>query len=445
MPPAATGLAAILVATLLVYSPPVTLGFLGAASAAGLVAAGAGAIVPLEELPSLVAAISGSNPFPAGAVRLGLSALVGLALGVAALRGRAPRPDALSATALFGTLALGGVLLAHGAASTPESYSSEKASLVIIWNCLVLTAGVVIGADDRQLRLFAWVNLIIGVLISLYIVRGLATNSLEASVGGRFSLGAGDHPITLARFIAICILSALFLTRSKLSQTVRLSIAFALPPLVVALFAAGSRGPVLALAFGLVTFVALAPGTRATRRQLAVLVAVLLPVSTYLVATEVPAQNIERATAAFSTAPSRQQSNGRFEIWSEAASAFAAHPIVGVGSGGFSRIDDVAKYPHNFVLEAASEAGVLGLLAMGSILTAGLIAARRATRASRTLRISEDRLAFVAALVIMAVVNASFSGDLATNSALWLAIGLVLGVNLDLREAARRYVPRHAT
>jgi hypothetical protein len=202
----------------------------------------------------------------------------------------------------------------------------------------------------------------------------------------------------------------------------------------VTFVASGSRGPVLGLVVGLVVFSALTLREPGARRRL-VLLAGGAVVAALLVPQFVPGQNLGRTFGVLigdTGAGKGDLSNGRFALWGEAWHAFTAHPLLGIGTGGFAGNEPLALYPHNMLLEFASELGIVGvLLVLGIVGYTGLTLVRLSRRGP-----VEDRfqLAFVAASFVAAVVNASFSGDVNFNSAVWLTSGLAIGL-------ARRVAP----
>jgi len=75
----------------------------------------------------------------------------------------------------------------------------------------------------------------------------------------------------------------------------------------------------------------------------------------------------------------------------EAAAAFVAHPLTGVGAGQFKNYnpegrEEAWREAHNVVLQVAAELGVLGLLCFGFLVARGFIAPLQARRLLRRLK-----------------------------------------------------------
>jgi len=79
----------------------------------------------------------------------------------------------------------------------------------------------------------------------------------------------------------------------------------------------------------------------------------------------------------------------------EAAAAFAAHPLTGVGAGQFKNYnpdgrEEAWRESHNVVLQVASELGALGLICFGFLVVRGFIAPLQARKLLRRLRHTEQ-------------------------------------------------------
>ena len=98
------------------------------------------------------------------------------------------------------------------------------------------------------------------------------------------------------------------------------------------------------------------------------------------------------------------QSN-RYAYWRVALDSFAAHPLKGVGSGGFRvewrrerEVGDPARDAHSLYLESAAELGLVGLLLLGTAIAAVTVSAVQARR-----RDAAASAGLIAALALWAV------------------------------------------
>ncbi len=395
----------------------------------------------LVGIPAIVTAIAGSNPLPKGGVTFLLAAWIGLAIVFVIMRGehRLPGRLLLSAPVALSLLLLGLMILRLGQ-SPGEEYGSMKTQLFVADNLVLFVGALFVGARRQDLRLFLLLVLVVSAGGALLLLFELVSGSAQASVGERFSLGAQEYPIYLARSSADGLMIAIYVILVSRNPKLRLLALGVLPMLFAAMIAAGSRGPVLAFLFGLVILVALsATGARA-RRRLAQVVAGLL-IATILVPVIIPGSAAGRALSAIVGGASGLSSNGRTQLWSQAFTLFGQHPLFGIGTGGFSGLN-VESYPHNILLEVAAELGLIGLVVLVGFLVTSL------TRLISTWRVAwrEEKLdaAVLIALFLTALVNAFFSGAIQDNHEIWLWAGLGIGMSTRMTRMRQAISPASA-
>jgi len=385
-------------------------------------------------VPPLVDAIFGSDPLPKGGFTLLFAVWTVLAVLFSVLRDRHRIPSAalISAPVLLSFLLLGLMLLRLGA-SPAEEYGSTKLQLYIADTLAYLIGAVFVGYNRKDLNLF--LNLTFAILSAgaLLFVADLLSGSARTVVPGRFSLAAQEYPIYLARASADGTLIATFIFLSASRPRPRFWAAAMSPVLLVAMIAAGSRGPVLAFAFGLVTLVGLAAASPQVRRRLMGVAGVML-IAVALVPLIVPGSSVSRALSTLLGTSTGLSSNGRSELWAAALSSFSQHPLAGLGWGGFASISPSELYPHNILLESAVELGVVGLASVIGIIAgmaARLLAAWRAALGTEKLE-----FALLISLLVTAVVNALISGAIQDNADVWLWGGLGVGASTRLVAGA---------
>jgi O-antigen ligase len=313
-------------------------------------------------------------------------------------------------------------------------YGTLKVKLFLAENLTLVFAGLLIGRRKEHFDLFLKLTMFVATISAFVLVEQLVSGEVETTIApGRETL-FDLNPILLGRSSAAGLIVAVYLALVSRTRWLRLSALAVIPLLAVSLLAAGSRGPVLGLAFGLLALLPLVLRERASRRRFLPLV--LGVIAAFLLVQElVPGQSVERAGSIILASGSTISSNGRTELWSTAYERFKDDPLLGVGPGGFAAVAP-AFYPHNLFLEVGVELGLVGIVLLVAILAFG---ANDLVRAWRT-GTGADRqdAALVLALLVAAFLNSLFSGALQTNSPLWLAIGLGLGLALRASEPLRR-------
>lgn len=417
---------------------------LGIAAALGVVALLVAARSPaypvaLAGLPAIVIAMHGSNPLPRGAVAVGLFAWTAIAVAFAMARDETTLPGTtwFSAPVVL-ALALGGLMLARLGSSPDSGYGASKLELYFAENVALLVAGIAIARRRDDFDLLVVLTLVITALAGVVLAFALAGGTAQTGVGGRYGLSPEENPIQLGRDAALGVVTAAYLLLSSRLARNRLLALAALPVTAIALTASGSRGPVLGLFLGLLVLVAMVARDRSSRRRL-VLLGVGIFVAGVAVVQLVPSQNVGRALVFLQGGGSGLSSNGRVQLWSHAWDAAVAHPFFGLGTGGFASLNLGELFPHNLLLEVAAELGVAGLLLVAGLLfvsIGGLVRTWRAAVGPDRLRVS-----FAGALFALALTNALVSGDIDTNSTLWLAIGLIAGLAGRAEERERAPAP----
>jgi O-antigen ligase len=390
--------------------------------------------VALASAPTIFIALVGRNPFPPGAIALSVFAWTALAIVVAVARDEdALPPRAALAGPLVFSLALLTLMALRLAASDAPDYGSIKMRLFLAQNVTLLVAGILIARRRREMSLFIGLTLAVSTLTALVLIKGLATGHGLATLGGRFSLYEDESPIGLAREASVGLIVSVYVLLSSRSTVLRQLAIVAGPLIAVAFFATGSRGPVVGLVAGFVVLFALMLSDPYVRRRL-LLLSVAVPAAAFLVTRLVPSADLQRSFSflLFGNS-SRAQSNGRYELWHQAYAAFHAHPVFGIGTGGFASIVPAERYPHDLFLEAGAELGILGAVFAALVVGGGVVWLARA--ATDTVGDERGQAALVCALFAAALVNALVSADLTGNNALWLATGLGIGL------AARRPMP----
>ena len=327
---------------------------------------------------------------------------------------------------MLGSFALWALMVFRLGSSADPVYGSTKVQLYLA-NVLIFFVGAVfVGSSRRDLRVLLQVLFGVTAAGAALLLLNLASGSATQVIGGRFALAAQEYPIDLGRASADGLLIGLFFLLSEQSRRTRLRVALLVPLLAVALLAAGSRGPVVAFVVGLVALLTLGATNPTVRRRFALLGGMFVVIA-ILVPLVVPGSSLGRALSTIVGSASGLSSNGRSDLWAVSLTALDHHLWLGLGTGGFNSLGTGLAYPHNLVLEVATELGVVG----GTVLLAVLCS--MISRLSTLWRSTDgpDRLLamILTALFLNALTNACFSDPIQRNPEVWLWSGLAIGMS----------------
>lgn len=394
----------------------------------------------LAGIPTIIEAIVGHNPLPKGGVTLLFAAWIGVAvMFAAARRTQTPATRALISVPVLLSLTLLGIMLLRLGPSPDEAYGSTKVQLFVADNLLFMIAAVFVGARRDELRLALSILLIVAACGAILLMFKLLSGGFQSRFDSRFSLSASEYPIYLGRESADGIVLAIYVVLAAARLWTRMAAVAVIPLLLVALIAAGSRGPVVAFVMGLIVLLGLVAASGRARRRLLLVGAGMLGAA-IVVPLALPSSSIGRAVSTLLGSGGGLSSNGRSELWAQAYGAFAAHPLLGIGTGGFASLDPTLLYPHNLLLEMSVELGLVGTLLIVSVIVGFAARLFRVWRSTG----GRDKVeaAALIALFVMIFVNALFSGAIQDNAELWIWGGM--GVGMSSRLVARRRGDRPA-
>lgn len=377
--------------------------------------------IALTGVPAIVFGIFGPNPVPEGAVTIALSAAVLFGIAAVVHKGGAiPPPAVIVGPPLVLTLLLLCLMVLRQPILPDSNYGTIKTEFFVPSNLVLLLGGIFVGWDPRALRTLLVTTLGIAVAGGIALVLYVAGGGTETLLPIAVSFSEGDHSISMGREMTAGVLVALALTIGRDAGSARLVAVASLPILVTALIASGARGPVVALIAGAVVLLLLGLQDQlARRRMFAIATAGIVAVGA--VQLLVPSASIGRAFS-FASSDVAGTSSGRTEMWSQAWDLITAHPLLGIGTGGFADVNPPMIYPHNLLLEVGSELGAAGLILILAFLGHAFWRMMRARLRAR----SEDRvtIAAVIALFAAAFTNSLLSYAIHANWEVWLWAGV---------------------
>lgn len=348
-----------------------------------------------------------------------LAVLLVVATILAALK-RAFIPAAVWVPIVIALSTFGGLLEPLG------DYGQEKAIYFYSLTLLGMIAACFLLQDERQRSAFLTATGIIGFAVAVVVAIAPAHPAAWSTV---VTL-PGTNTIATSRMILAGV-AAILLQGLLIKRRVRVRFAlFAISAgMVLVALNTGSRGPIAAVAVGIV--IALLVTRAFGRRRLRTLLLLVAIVAVgWAVAAQSATQGLGRILA-FVEGQGDTSTGARSRFWELAASNIPNVPLGG-GWGYFSELvhlgDGTSAYPHNSVLEITLEAGWFAGVAFVVLACTAFV---RYIAAS-------DSPAVVTMLVlfVFALVNSFVSGDVNDNRLLWVLLTVAFMVSRTKTEKA---------
>jgi O-antigen ligase len=416
----------VLVLMLLVARP--TVGLMLVIAAIAVVLAARSPAIPLAffsagALPAVV--LTGRLPQGATVAAFGVWNL--LALFIAFVRsGRLRRPllrDVVGIP-LAATAALVALMLIRLSGSGDPSYGSQKIQLTFLTIVVPFLLAMIVGRSSREILRFLRWFIVLESAAAIYALYLLSSGSLHSFAANRFTVATSVDPIEIARDMgafAIVLLFAMAHTRQTRTQVGYALIAITA---LVTLLASGSRAPFVALVIGTGVLLATRASDPRIFRRMARVVGVLIALGTVAIVTLVPGSALERALSVFGGDTVGGGEVRRVTLWHEAVQAASQNLWTGLGTGGYAAIEPHGLlYPHNIFLEVFAELGLFALVLLVLALGAGTL---RVASIAFSRRPGSSVAGLMTALLVFAIFNACFSGDLTTNGQIWVWLGIGL-------------------
>lgn len=361
-------------------------------------------------------------PIDLTAAFLALSAFLGVRR--LSLRNWIANRGGVDASILFATFVAYAALSLIWSPSREYAYG-KFAHLAISCGWAFAGSALLVSADEQSQARFYRACAVISIVVACQFL------ALTAGIALGETKHWSDNYLGYGRLFCVGFVVVLASAMWARVSAPRLTLLFlALVPLGLGLLLGGGRGPLVALTAACV--VPVAKGIRIAgprilaQRRLIALLGGLMSVAAAILVLDPSGTRLKtvRRIVAFLTDGNPHSVGARLAYYRDSIMLWQQSPIWGQGLGSWPvRMGwgDVRGYPHNIVLEIAVELGLVGLVMFGLLLFSGIAVpctSRRMPRAAALTTIM---------LVIAAVVNASFSGDLTDNKVLFATIGLAIG------------------
>lgn len=311
--------------------------------------------------------------------------------------------------------------------SSNKSYGATKILFYFLFNIPLITIPFLFINDFKKLENLFMMVYTLGIVLSLLSISAAADSIYFKFL--RFSVSDSVNPIFLSRSLGISSLCGIYLIAKSRHLLFRVSVTASLFLLMLPMVWSGSRAPLIGLLLSILLYYLLQPSQSFFRKAFLSLAGVLSGIYFLVfyasqITTRMTTPIAEEASTAF-----------RFIAWFEALKNFIASPIIGIGTGSFLLETPWLPfiYPHNLILELASENGISGLILL---LTFIYFSIKLGMENIKFYAINESKIKLqlsIAALCIFLYMlwNAMFSGDISNNGIVWFSSGLIGVLNIS--------------
>lgn len=318
-----------------------------------------------------------------------------------------------------------GFLLVVSLRWTPAmAYGDQKAAKWWTLTMLSALSPFFIVEDRDDLRRFAGWTAVAAIIAGLGVLAHPPTQ--HPGQQGRLVLASLSGTIFLARLLLAGALALLYAAVFAPGQRWRLAAGVLGVGLVILSAGVGSRGPLVAFALSLVCVTVISIVNEPRRLvSLLVVVAVSVAVFPYI---SLPETSVARLSNLVTNPSGSLAQDARHAIYHQAIEIIKAHPLRGIGSGGYSTYASVVsqsgfteKYPHNIFLEMWVELGILPVILLAAsvlYVAAGFVRRRQGDDLGRHLT------NLYLGLFLINLFSVQFSGDMNDNRTFWTAMGV---------------------
>jgi len=291
-------------------------------------------------------------------------------------------------------------------------------------------------SEEKIKKFFNYVIFIPAVMTIPFLYEILVDTSMSESITRsirfspyNFESGAANPILTGITFAIPLLILLIRLGEIRKTDIVELSsYSLVFIPMCYLLVRSGARGPLISFLIAIVFYIFVLTGTRLNVKVYAITLITLIIVGVYQF---IPKETILFYSRAFNPADNIASVSiyGRISMWKESIDKFKESPILGIGTGNFM---GGSFFPHNIILEIASELGIIGLI---MFLVMCYLTVKKAFL---FIRIEKDQMSktFMKTSLVLFVftfTEAMFSGHIANQTELFMSMGLIMSL-VKLRE-----------
>lgn len=322
------------------------------------------------------------------------------------------------------SIAIGLILIIGIPYSANKLYGIKKTVFYFAYNMPIFSVAILMKKDYKSIERLLLLLVLIGFIVAVLSYYAAQSNIFFKFV--RFRLSENVGPLYVGRTLGISCVAALFFIVRLKNYLMKLIFILILFVLISPIIWSGSRAPVLGLMISFLLFYLFQPSQSMFRKISVTFLSIGIAILYFV-------QSASQVAARLAT-PIGAEASAAFRIfaWFKAVQDFISSPILGIGTGSFILITPYIPltYPHNLLLELASENGIIGLALIIAFL---YIAIRTGLKSinyyHRNTRLLETQLSVVVMSIFSFTLwNSMFSGDIYANAIVWWPIGLIIAL-----------------
>lgn len=305
--------------------------------------------------------------------------------------------------------------------TSAPTYAVWKIQAYLQYNMLAFLGTALFVGDRRSIERFvyaaAWLSvpLMVAVGASLLLSGGAAWE--------RYGL-LGFTALTLSRMMGFFAVTLLIVSRVNRSRAVKIACIAAVPFSLFVVYVTGSRMPLFAFLITALVYLTLIEKVSTTRRVAAIVAFVAVSYGMFQLAPEEARTRYIGLFDQTDTDTDSKFDNSRARLYEVSVNAIKDYPAFGLGTGGFAWYYtglDHSGYPHNLFFEILTEFGTLGLIAMVLFFGPCVRIIWKLARAREGVTRDNFPVCWGALVLILGVLNATTSFDIAGNYMVWFA------------------------
>ncbi|MEW6614767.1 MAG: O-antigen ligase family protein [Thermodesulfobacteriota bacterium] len=319
------------------------------------------------------------------------------------------------------------ILLIAGLLWSPSPiYGFHKVQAYILYNLFIFLGVTLFRGDKERLNNMVFVSVLLGIIV---LISSLISFFIQEPLGvaKRFRF-MGFSSLSLARSAGLFTISYLLIARLTDSFRMKALLYGMIPLFLFLIYTTGSRMPAISIFIVFLVYLTLIEKRPLLQKIVFMIVFAVISYGVFLYTPEDPRQRYIALYQGEDIELDYRYSGSRRNVYDIGVQAFLSYPLIGLGTGGFSNysaVSDNKIYPHNLILEVASEFGVIGLSVIVVFLFFNFVIALKSIFKYREFKKKPLALFFGILTFLLAFLNSMTTGDITDNPMIWFGSALM--------------------